>query len=1636
MSSNQRSLVRSRFVSTTVTALSAWTVSTVFHPIEVSNAIQHVVVKTLAHVYPAWLSDVWFTPPVSVPINNGITLVPYGRVSPIVAYRDCLNWQFSSVFEYPNRSPITTLGMDDITLNWSHVIQLIEFASTTPSWFKNFIEFLKWFLNLVRPYMSYSTLFSIMAYVVFGLTILKWVWYLVWSPIRWACTLFSTKTKLTSIQVEGLDQLTQTLQQLVHTQSSRKDTKQKSSSTNRRLQMGKIILAPFYLVNSGISSFVGMVLAPFYCLANLFNTRTSHNSMVVRYKLYGVDFSNRSNLLKTLLPQLRLQPFRANKVYYAILEAAQENHWNDFEDFKKQKLKFVGKSSFKSFAAFNTWLLHWNLDQLTIETFKLEAHDIIHQQVQPINHLVHLRKCLCLLDSFPFAALEYKNHMKYLLQLGAFSHPSVKPIMEKIVQASPTYGEFLAVLDAGLPSLFPKLDKQLRYKLKSNNGHFILSGKPAAASSSIKTPQENQSPNIPTFAAAPDLRAAPRSYFSQIFFGEVASTVFWDQGSTYSFISPALAESLQLSYSPTEQRVHLHTFGSGTVKIFATPAIAKFTIPGIETTFEHQFLIHESKVAPVVLGEDFWYNHSVCCQPGKLFTLGKIPIPTITPDVTFVTTVDDQEDDDVKMDASFTNLVTQFQLEAPAPSLPPCRSTDYEITIDPNAVRPRNRPLPKYSLEAKFFLEKETKRLLDLGLIEPSKATNYSVAQVVGKKGIEKSRVVFDYRGVNSITIPIPPVLSDFRSLTHDMVGNSWFTKIDLASAYHQVRISPATQPFTAFKTHQGVFEWKVLPFGLTDSPMVFGSYLTSLLSEFLEFSRAYLDDIIIFSPTLQTHKEHVRAVVNKLQSNSHIINYSKCEFAQQSVEWVGHIIGTNGISITDTTTGQIQNFGVPTTKQELKSFLGHLAYISNFITRFNERAAPLSDLLVKNVRFNWSSRCDAAFHDLKHAVLHAFPLAPFNTAADVILHTDASAFACSAVLLQRDSKDPTQLIPIEYRSYKFQKHQRGWDIHIKEFFAVKFALQKFRFFIEGRNFVLLTDQKSIAEIFSRFKLPNAANTMLDPKVERWLAWMSHFKFNIYFHAGASNILADHLSRNPTYLMAPPVTAGASIAFAMDDAWLQQFASAYADDPYFSSIFSQLTLAHPPHIADYSLNTAGSLLYYQERLCIPLKLLPDVLYYFHNSEHAGHPGIRRCYDEIKSKFYYPNLFAIVSNYVISCVECHKIKPSTQLPLGLLQPVEPARGRWTHVGVDFISGFPTVLHHQQPINAILTMVCYFTGRIHLFPVSTSISSQEFAQLFINHYYPLHGLPDVLTLDRGPQFVSVFTQELCRLLRIKSNLAVAQHQQANGKVENRNKLVEQYLRFFVVENSDWVLLLPFAEFVLNALPHTSLHGLSPFEVDLGYVPKSPLRIMFPPLQSNPNREAVETAELFSRYSAAACAAHAASFGSQKQYFDAKRRDVEFAVGDEVFIDNKFLPNHPDAHNASLNPKLQTSFSGPFTILEKLSPVNYKLEMPPSYRGDNVFHIVLLRLRQTIPAHFISSPVSLVGWKKYADGSELVDVTEIVGHRKVARGYRLAVRHAATTAHPTGEILEYRASELIKTAPDLVLAYAQRHSLPFAP
>ena len=382
--------------------------------------------------------------------------------------------------------------------------------------------------------------------------------------------------------------------------------------------------------------------------------------------------------------------------------------------------------------------------------------------------------------------------------------------------------------------------------------------------------------------------------------------------------------------------------------------------------------------------------------------------------------------------------------------LPPRREEDHKIELESGAKPPAMGPYRMAPPELEE-LRRQLKELLDAGFIQPSKAP-YGAPVLFQKKHDGSLRMCIDYRALNKVTIknkyPIPLIADLFDQLG----GARYFTKLDLRSGYYQVRISEGDEPKTTCVTRYGSYEFLVMPFGLTNAPATFCTLMNKIFHPFLDkFVVVYLDDIVIYSNTLEEHLDHLRKVFRLLRQNELYVKKEKCSFVLAEVGFLGHRIKEGKLMMDESKIEAIQKWDPPTKVPQLRSFLGLVNYYRRFIKGYSARAAPLTDLLKKGKAWTWDEKCQQAFEDLKKALTEEPVLALPDHTKVFEVHTDASDFAIGGVLMQEGH-------PIAFESRKLNDTERRYTVQEKEMTAIIHCLRTWRHYLLGSHFIVKTD--------------------------------------------------------------------------------------------------------------------------------------------------------------------------------------------------------------------------------------------------------------------------------------------------------------------------------------------------------------------------------------------------------------------------------------------------------------------------------------------------------------------------------------------------------------------------------------------------
>ena len=894
-----------------------------------------------------------------------------------------------------------------------------------------------------------------------------------------------------------------------------------------------------------------------------------------------------------------------------------------------------------------------------------------------------------------------------------------------------------------------------------------------------------------------------------------------------------------------------------------------------------------------------------------------------------------------------------------ADELPPHRACDHRVELTEPLPAKKN-PLYHMSLEHVRLLREYLKEHLDKGFISPSKAA-YASPVLFAKKPGGGWRFCVDYRKINEISkkdaYPHPLINETFRQLYKAKI----FTRLDVRHAFNRIRMHPDSKELTAFTTRFGQYEYDVLPFGLTGGPATFQRYINETLFDYLDvFCTAYADDILIYSENEKDHKEHVKKVLARLRGAGLQIDIRKSEFSVTETRFLGFIVTTKGIRMDPAKIRAIVDWETPRNIKGVRSFLGFVTFYRRFIKAFGRIARPLQRLLRKGVRFVFGPEQQEAFEKIKQLVVSNPVLVKWHPEYPTKMETDASDGVTAGVLTQKQPNGEQH--PVAFYSKTMNENEINYGIEDKEMLAVIKALKEWRAELLGLQdpdgCEVITDHQAL-EAFSKKR-------QLNGRQARWSEILSEFNLRWKWRPGKENVLADALSRKQEDL---------STAKAKKEASRKQ---TMIDPAHILSVMIEVMETETPggfELVDAVLianracqgpdidiwrslaekeedgwSLQKGLLLKKGCLFIPDQnnLRTKVLAEIHDKPVTGHCGRNKTRKLVRRQYYWPRQVADIDRYIANCRVCRRTTVPRDKTPGLLKPLPIPDRPWQHVSIDFKS-FPK---DKKGFDAIMVVVDRLGKRTISIPCQKEINAQGMAELYYDRIWRIYGTPESVVSDRGPQFISVFTQELCRLTGVKQKISTSGHPQTDGNTEIVNQWLDQRLRAFVSHyQDDWSRWLPAMDFAQAVLPHEST-GMSPFELEFGYPPR--MHFDWEERTKEPSQTPRET---LSRTTAQEFAkrAHEAweqakenlkkAQKRQQTQANKTRREPDFDEGDYVYVSKKgWTTDRPSV-------KLDTQNAGPYKILEKVGH-SYRLELPQNLKVHDVLHADRLRKAPMTP------------------------------------------------------------------------------------
>ena len=766
--------------------------------------------------------------------------------------------------------------------------------------------------------------------------------------------------------------------------------------------------------------------------------------------------------------------------------------------------------------------------------------------------------------------------------------------------------------------------------------------------------------------------------------------------------------------------------------------------------------------------------------------------------------------------SNVTSLLQEFEdlfADDVPKGLPPIRGIEHQIDFIPGASIP-NKPAYRTSPEETKELQRQVEDLLAKGWVQESMSPCAVPVLLVPKKD-GSWRMCIDCRAINNITVKYRHPIPRLDDMLDELYGAKLFSKIDLKSGYHQIRMKEGDEWKTAFKTKYGLYEWLVMPFGLTNAPSTFMRLMNHVLRDFIgKFVVVYFDDILIYSKSLNDHIEHLTCVLSVLRKEKLYANLKKCTFCTDHVVFLGYVVSSQGVAVDEEKIKAIQDWPTPKTISEVRSFHGLASFYRRFVKNFSTLASPLTEIIKKNVGFKWGKEQENAFKLLKFQLTHAPLLSLPNFDKMFEIECDASGLGIGAVLMQEGK-------PLAYFSEKLSGATLNYPTYDKELYALVRALKTWQHYLWAKEFVIHSDHESLKFLKGQHKL--------NKRHARWMEFIETFPYVIRYKKGKENVVDDALSRRQSLL--------SSLDFKI--LGFEQIKELYIDDVDFGQIYKDCENGRMEKFFKHD-----GFLFKESKLCIPKSSLRELLIReAHSGGLMGHFGIEKSLSILQEHFFWPKMKVDVGRICNNCIVCKQAKSKVQRH-GLYTPLPIPNEPWVDISMDFVLGLPRT---KRGKDSIFVVVDRFSKMAHFIACNKTNDASHISDLFFKEIVRLHGMPKTIVSDRDSKFLSYFWKTLWAKLGTKLLFSTTCHPQTDGQTEVVNRTLSTLLRTVIKKNiKTWEDCLPHVEFAYNRATHSATK-MSPFEIVYGFNPLTPLDLSPLPFPEQVNLDGKKKADL---------------------------------------------------------------------------------------------------------------------------------------------------------------------------------------------
>jgi len=666
------------------------------------------------------------------------------------------------------------------------------------------------------------------------------------------------------------------------------------------------------------------------------------------------------------------------------------------------------------------------------------------------------------------------------------------------------------------------------------------------------------------------------------------------------------------------------------------------------------------------------------------------------------------------------------------PRLSPSRDVDFTIDLVLGAGSVSMTPYRMTPIEL-VELKKQIEDLLEKKFIRPS-ASPWGAPMLLVKKKDGSLRLCIDYRQLNKLTIKNKYPLPRIDNLLDQLKGAGVFSKIDIRSRYHQILVKLEDVQKTTFRSRYGHYEYVVMPFGVTNAPVIFMDYMNRIFRPWLDkFVVVFIDDILIYSKTKEEHADHLRVVLKILRDHQLYEKLSKCEFWLDEVQFLGHVISAKGIAVDPAKIETVLKWERPKTVTEVRSFLGLAGYYKRFVEGFSKKVNPLTQLTRKDQPFSWTEKCEEYFEDMNRCLTTTLVLVIPDTGKMFEVYCDASYQVLGCVFMQ-DRR------PVAYASRQLKVQKKNYPTHDFELAAIVFALKSWRHCLYGSQFQVFSDFKSLKYLFDQKEL--------NMRQRRWMEYLKDYDFELLYHPGKANVVADALSRKKMHVSCMMVKELELIEKHRDMKLGMQFGQGviqYNLLKVTNEFLNEICVAqgHDMELQqfigwldtdkgkDYQMGE-DDILRFKGRVCVPGGPLfrRQILKEGNHSLYSIHPRMTKMYKDLKESFWWNGMKSNVTDFVAQCLVCQKAKIEHQRLRGTLQPLEVPQWKCDSISMDFVTHLPKSTRGHDSVWVIVDRL---TKCAHFLPINQKWSMDKLAETYVREVVRFHGVPESIVSD---------------------------------------------------------------------------------------------------------------------------------------------------------------------------------------------------------------------------------------------------------------------------------------------------------------